>query len=318
MNAVAQRHEFRDQVIADTPGGERICWTACSAVPAAARAPTAPTWTTRRARLFALINAGEREQVLASNTMWHCVSCYLCTTRCPQKIPITDLMYTLKRMSIAEQGGTEYGRRRAGPLVHRLRGPLRSQLRVRPGQPLLPDPQAVEPAAHGAAGPVDVPQGPHVVDPVAHPPDSSAAARSSTRPRNWEERGRIVKYALLSGLLAGKQQRGLRDVARSGRRQSLGSSFETIDDWNCCGATEYHTHRPARRPHAVIARNLALVAEHLDQVVAPCSACYLNLKKTDRVMAEHPEMGAQGQPGPGRGRAVLRRGTTARSGTSWT
>ena len=53
-------------------------------------------------RLFALISAGQRDQVLDSNTMWMCVSCYLCTSRCPQKIPITDIMYTLKRMSVAE------------------------------------------------------------------------------------------------------------------------------------------------------------------------------------------------------------------------
>ena len=29
--------------------------------------------------------------------------CYFCTTRCPQEIPITDVMYTLKRMSIAQR-----------------------------------------------------------------------------------------------------------------------------------------------------------------------------------------------------------------------
>ena len=43
--------------------------------------------------LFAMINAGQREKVLAANTMWVCVSCYFCTTRCPQSIPITDIMY---------------------------------------------------------------------------------------------------------------------------------------------------------------------------------------------------------------------------------
>jgi heterodisulfide reductase subunit C len=40
--------------------------------------------------------------VLESNTMWQCVSCYFCTARCPQEIPITEIMYTLKRMSIRE------------------------------------------------------------------------------------------------------------------------------------------------------------------------------------------------------------------------
>jgi heterodisulfide reductase subunit C len=52
--------------------------------------------------LFALIQMGERETVLEANTMWQCVSCYFCTSRCPQEIPITDVMYTLKRMSIRE------------------------------------------------------------------------------------------------------------------------------------------------------------------------------------------------------------------------
>jgi heterodisulfide reductase subunit C len=53
--------------------------------------------------LFAMINAGQREAVLSANTMWACVSCYFCTTRCPQNVPITDIMYTLKRMAIRER-----------------------------------------------------------------------------------------------------------------------------------------------------------------------------------------------------------------------
>jgi heterodisulfide reductase subunit C len=52
--------------------------------------------------LIAMINAGDRDAVLAANTMWACVSCYFCTSRCPQNIPITDIVYSLKRMAIAE------------------------------------------------------------------------------------------------------------------------------------------------------------------------------------------------------------------------
>ena len=53
--------------------------------------------------LIAMIMAGDRNAVLAANTMWACVSCYACTTRCPQNIPITDIIYALKRMAIAER-----------------------------------------------------------------------------------------------------------------------------------------------------------------------------------------------------------------------
>src|SRR4030042_73962 len=49
--------------------------------------------------LFAMINSGMREEVLRSNTPWYCVSCYYCTSRCPKEIPITEIMYTLKRLA---------------------------------------------------------------------------------------------------------------------------------------------------------------------------------------------------------------------------
>jgi heterodisulfide reductase subunit C len=53
-------------------------------------------------QLIAMLKAGMKDEALKSNTFWYCVSCYFCTVRCPQEIPITDLMYTLKRMAIQE------------------------------------------------------------------------------------------------------------------------------------------------------------------------------------------------------------------------
>jgi heterodisulfide reductase subunit C len=53
-------------------------------------------------QLFAMIEAGMKEDVLRSNTPWYCVSCYYCMVRCPQEVHITDLMYTLKRMAIKD------------------------------------------------------------------------------------------------------------------------------------------------------------------------------------------------------------------------
>ena len=70
----------------------------------------------------------------------------------------------------------------------------------------------------------------------------------------------------------------------------FGLQLPEIDDWNCCGATEYFS-QDELTACAVIARNLALVDPQLDQVVAPCAACYLNLKKVDRLMADDPKMG---------------------------
>jgi heterodisulfide reductase subunit B len=72
----------------------------------------------------------------------------------------------------------------------------------------------------------------------------------------------------------------------------LGIELVEIDDWNCCGATEYFT-QDELVACAVIARNLALVDPQRNQLVAPCAACYLNLKKTDHLMREDPAMNAK-------------------------
>jgi len=72
----------------------------------------------------------------------------------------------------------------------------------------------------------------------------------------------------------------------------LGIELAELDDWNCCGATEFFS-QDELTASAVVARNLALVDSGTDQLVAPCAACFLNLKKTDKLMAEDAEMGAK-------------------------
>jgi heterodisulfide reductase subunit B len=71
----------------------------------------------------------------------------------------------------------------------------------------------------------------------------------------------------------------------------LGIQLEEINDWNCCGATEYFSlHKTAA--YALVARNLALAARQdgMEQVVAPCSACYLNLRKADHYLHKYPKL----------------------------
>jgi heterodisulfide reductase subunit B len=68
----------------------------------------------------------------------------------------------------------------------------------------------------------------------------------------------------------------------------LGLELEEIEDWNCCGATEYQGISPTRA-HALISRNLALAEAQKNgshTVVAPCSACFLNLSKTEHYLRE--------------------------------
>ena len=54
-------------------------------------------------KLFALLLDRDEQDVLTSNTPWFCVSCYQCMVRCPKEIPITNIMYQLKQLSIQHQ-----------------------------------------------------------------------------------------------------------------------------------------------------------------------------------------------------------------------
>ena len=55
--------------------------------------PFGPHWAHPPQELFMMIRAGKREQVLSSDSMWMCTSCYNCVVRCPRKLPITQIMH---------------------------------------------------------------------------------------------------------------------------------------------------------------------------------------------------------------------------------
>lgn len=73
--------------------------------------------------------------------------------------------------------------------------------------------------------------------------------------------------------------------------RTLGFELMEIEDWNCCGATEYVSLNLIAS-YTLIARNLAQTtkSDGIRQLVAPCSACYLNLRKCDKYMGENSKL----------------------------
>jgi len=76
---------------------------------------------------------------------------------------------------------------------------------------------------------------------------------------------------------------------------TLGVDLHEVDDWNCCGASEYFS-ISLTRAQALVGRNLAIAEREKngsDTLVAACSMCYLNLAKTDHQLAESPRTAAR-------------------------
>lgn len=91
-----------DKVIAETPGKAANLNACLQCGTCAGSCPSGPDMDHSPRAIFAMLDAGMDDQVLKSNTPWFCVSCYYCMVRCPQEIPITDIMYSLKRLAIRE------------------------------------------------------------------------------------------------------------------------------------------------------------------------------------------------------------------------
>jgi len=97
------RNSFLHEVEANVEEGEwvKMCMQCgvCSG-----SCPLGAAWDHPPQELFMMIRAGKRDEVLRSESMWMCTSCYNCIVRCPRELPITHIMHGLahyaKRLGI--------------------------------------------------------------------------------------------------------------------------------------------------------------------------------------------------------------------------
>ena len=95
-----ESNTFAEEICA-IPGGEGIrlciqCGTCSASCPNANRMDHTPR------ELIAMARSGMREEVLSSNSMWFCLSCYLCTVRCPREVKPADLMQALEYLAVRQ------------------------------------------------------------------------------------------------------------------------------------------------------------------------------------------------------------------------
>jgi len=108
VKAPAAEVSFIDEVCS-IPGGEAIrsciqcgmCTGSC---------PTASRWDYPPRQVIAMVRAGLRDELLSSNSMWFCASCYTCTVRCPRDIKPTDIMHALEIIAIRDGLSTKRSR----------------------------------------------------------------------------------------------------------------------------------------------------------------------------------------------------------------
>jgi quinone-modifying oxidoreductase, subunit QmoC len=101
------RNNFLKEVEANVEEGHMVKMCMQCGV-CAGSCPFGPDWEHSPQKIFMMIRAGKRDEVLGSDSMFMCTSCYNCMVRCPRQLPITHIMHGLAnyahRLGVAPKG----------------------------------------------------------------------------------------------------------------------------------------------------------------------------------------------------------------------
>ena len=105
----------------------------------------------RTRKIIRMAQLGLKEEILSSDELWECSTCYTCVERCPRQVPIVDIIIDLRNMAVAEghireqHKGTATNLMKYGHTVN-VKDDI-SKLRVEMGLPEVPPTVLANPAA---------------------------------------------------------------------------------------------------------------------------------------------------------------------------
>ncbi|MBQ7405919.1 MAG: CoB--CoM heterodisulfide reductase subunit C [Candidatus Methanomethylophilaceae archaeon] len=96
---VTPNPEFSKEIAA--AGGEEVkmcfqCGT-CTA-----GCPSGRQTSYRVRKLMRMAQLGLKEEIINSDELWECSTCYTCVERCPRQVPIVDIVISLRNIAVAE------------------------------------------------------------------------------------------------------------------------------------------------------------------------------------------------------------------------
>lgn len=258
------------------------------------------------ARIMRLVQAGHVEDAMKSDSLWYCIGCMTCTSRCPQNLEIAGTMDALRELAMKHGQTSESRSNKLVTAFHasflntvRKTGRLQElalvnsyKLRTRT---FLQDAGAgVKMIKQGKIHPVasltakEKVKGQAQIEKlfeISSRESHQAAERRKPVKRTFKADEPVkLEPGMTIGYYPGCSLSGTaKDYDISIRRMCdrLGIKLREVEDWNCCGASSAHATNH-NLSMLLPARNQALAdAQGLEYVLAPCAAC-LNRQVTAR------------------------------------
>jgi len=270
------------------------------------------------ARIMRLVQAGYVEEAMRSDSLWYCIGCMTCTTRCPQNMEIAGTMDALRENALKSGIVSSDKAKKLVTAFHtsflntvRKSGRLQElalvnsyKLRTRT---FLQDAGAgLKMMKQGKINPVTAITAKETVEHkeqiekifrIAEEENHTAAPKRKPVKRTFrpDEPVRIT-HGMTIGYYPGcslKQSSALYDHQSRRVFAEIGVDLVELADWNCCGATSAGKVDDFLAV-AMPARNIGIAeAAGFTEVVIPCSACYSRTLVAQQRMKDNPPLKAE-------------------------
>ena len=95
---VAPNPEFISELSAAGGDGAKMCFQCGTCT---AGCPSGKITVYRIRKLMRMAQLGLKEDIISSEDLWQCTTCYTCEERCPRGVPIVDVVIALRNIAVA-------------------------------------------------------------------------------------------------------------------------------------------------------------------------------------------------------------------------
>ncbi len=95
---VAPNPEFVSELAAAGGEGAKMCFQCGTCT---AGCPSGKITAYRTRKLMRMAQLGLKDDIISSEDLWQCTTCYTCEERCPRAVPIVDVVIALRNIAVA-------------------------------------------------------------------------------------------------------------------------------------------------------------------------------------------------------------------------